>query len=161
MTSVRLLSYFWMWGGFCVCFAYIPGIIGHSCGPCDRETCPSTAGCPGGVVMDPCGCCRDCARTLNQTCGGPYGLDGECDVGLLCHINPVPGQAISGLEIGICGTKGKYNNLACCVMSFVTATSSQGSQGPRFEVLSTDPQALALRLLSAWSKPQYTMTSIE
>ena len=36
-------------------------------------------------MKDHCGCCFECAKQLNETCGGYLGRLGKCDIGLLCH----------------------------------------------------------------------------
>uniref|UniRef100_W8B862 Cysteine-rich motor neuron 1 protein n=1 Tax=Ceratitis capitata TaxID=7213 RepID=W8B862_CERCA len=42
--------------------------------------------CPGKGLMlwDPCKCCRICAKTLGETCGGPGGFSGQCEPPLQC-----------------------------------------------------------------------------
>lgn len=73
------------------------------CGACQVDQCgPPPEDCPGGLAPDPCGCCPVCARGLNQTCGGQYGILGVCDQGLTCVITPANGQPITGHEIGLC-----------------------------------------------------------
>lgn len=73
-----------------------------SCSPL-RPDCP-----PGDVVLDVCGCCTVCARQVNESCGGVYGLLGRCADHLECFIAPPPvGQAITGHEEGVC--KGESN----------------------------------------------------
>ncbi|XP_025103924.1 cysteine-rich motor neuron 1 protein-like isoform X1 [Pomacea canaliculata] len=68
-----------------------------SCSPL-RPDCP-----PGDVVLDVCGCCTVCARQVNESCGGVYGLLGRCADHLECFIAPPPvGQAITGHEEGVC-----------------------------------------------------------
>jgi len=70
--------------------------------PADRGDCPSVVGCPGGTLPDSCGCCLECARVANQSCGGRYRSEGKCDDGLVCVISPPPGAVITGEEVGIC-----------------------------------------------------------
>ncbi|XP_055906017.1 cysteine-rich motor neuron 1 protein [Eupeodes corollae] len=55
--------------------------------------------CPGkGMVLwDPCKCCRMCAKTLGETCGGPGGFSGTCEPPLQC-VTKLP--IASGL--GVC-----------------------------------------------------------
>ncbi|XP_017860974.1 PREDICTED: cysteine-rich motor neuron 1 protein isoform X2 [Drosophila arizonae] len=42
--------------------------------------------CPGKGLMlwDPCQCCRICAKTLGESCGGPGGFSGQCEPPLQC-----------------------------------------------------------------------------
>ena len=79
------------------------------CQVCDQTDCKELhpGDCDGGVTLDPCGCCWLCARTENQTCGGQYDMYGTCDDGLVCSIDPQPGTAITGHEVGICIKPGK------------------------------------------------------
>ena len=84
----------WVIFVLCVVAAVPPG-LGLQCGPCEPAQCPVPAGCPGGLVLDPCGCCSECARQLNKSCGGAYGTLGRCDVGLTCTISPDPGSPIT------------------------------------------------------------------
>ena len=81
-----------------------PGLAFH-CGPCQPELCELPEDCPGGLGLDPCQCCLECARIVNQTCGGKHGFLGRCDSGLRCTIQPDNGQAITGHEEGICTSK--------------------------------------------------------
>jgi len=77
--------------------------VGLQCPGCrDKRDCPSVVDCPGGTVPDPCGCCLECARVANQTCGGRYRSEGKCDEGLVCVITPRPGAVITGEEVGVC-----------------------------------------------------------
>ena len=78
-------------------------VVGLQCPRCtDRQHCPSVMDCPGGAVADGCGCCLECARVVNQTCGGRYRSEGKCDERLICVITPLPGAVITGEEVGIC-----------------------------------------------------------
>lgn len=60
-------------------------------------------------MMDRCNCCLECARVVNETCGGQFGVEGRCDENLICVISPAVGSSISDGEVGIC--KGKFQNL--------------------------------------------------
>ncbi|XP_043648092.1 cysteine-rich motor neuron 1 protein [Drosophila teissieri] len=55
------------------------------CNPkeCDVIRSPD---CPGKGLMlwDPCKCCRICAKTLGESCGGPGGFSGQCEPPLQC-----------------------------------------------------------------------------
>ncbi|KAI4897407.1 hypothetical protein NFI96_005672 [Prochilodus magdalenae] len=53
------------------------------CGSCDGVNCP-TAQCPGGQVLDVCGCCYECAKQNGEICGGDWDRHGKCDKGLRC-----------------------------------------------------------------------------
>ncbi|XP_071517033.1 single insulin-like growth factor-binding domain protein-1 isoform X2 [Panulirus ornatus] len=44
--------------------------------------------CPAGTTKDLCDCCTVCAGTLGETCGGPWGIYGDCGVGFECHQDP-------------------------------------------------------------------------
>ena len=44
----------------------------------------SREGCRGGVLWEPCGCCKMCAKVQNDLCGGEYGREGLCDNNLKC-----------------------------------------------------------------------------
>ena len=85
------------------CAVDIPrGAAAFQCDACNRSTCLDPEDCPGGLVVDPCGCCKVCAKVVDGECGGLYGLKGRCDQGLYCAINPDPGSTITGQEEGIC-----------------------------------------------------------
>jgi|SRR6218665_1387329 len=79
------------------------------CVACDPFRCSSLSDCAGGTTMDPCNCCLECARVVNETCGGQYGIEGRCDENLICVISPALGSGISDGEIGIC--KGELQSL--------------------------------------------------
>ena len=65
------------------------GASALSCDFCDRSSCVNQTSCPGGMVLDVCHCCLVCARGLNQSCGGAFGILGKCDRNLHCFIrNP-------------------------------------------------------------------------
>ncbi|XP_078589548.1 cysteine-rich motor neuron 1 protein-like isoform X1 [Branchiostoma floridae x Branchiostoma japonicum] len=81
----------------------LPGARAHSCLPCEPEECAVPVDCPGGTTMDVCDCCKVCARRVNETCGGLYGIQGTCDRGLRCVIpSPKHGEHITGNEVGVC-----------------------------------------------------------
>ncbi|KAK6181353.1 hypothetical protein SNE40_009225 [Patella caerulea] len=74
-----------------------------SCGVCDPELCsPDPKDCPGGFTKGICNCCNVCAKLVNESCGGNFGLLGKCADNLRCYISPKVGQAITGQEEGIC-----------------------------------------------------------
>lgn len=39
-----------------------------------------------GEVLEPCGCCKVCAKAEGEQCGGPFGISGECGEGLRCEV---------------------------------------------------------------------------
>ncbi|CAD7081173.1 unnamed protein product [Hermetia illucens] len=55
---------------------------------CNPQECDviRSQDCPGKgfTVWDPCKCCRMCARTLGEACGGPGGFSGTCEPPLQC-----------------------------------------------------------------------------
>ncbi|XP_078452226.1 cysteine-rich motor neuron 1 protein isoform X1 [Lampetra fluviatilis] len=61
-----------------------------SCLPCERSRCEHNLRCPGHTVTAPCGCCEECARQLGEPCGGPFGIVGQCDLGLRCLVVSSP-----------------------------------------------------------------------
>ena len=82
---------------------HLPALV-HSfqCGHCNRTACEVPELCGGGLVVDPCGCCKECAKVDDQPCGGRFGLNGRCDEGLYCAIDPNYGSDITGDEDGVC-----------------------------------------------------------
>lgn len=66
------------------------GIAGDlpQCRQCNERDCQTDLVCPGQMILDPCGCCIECAKELGETCGE---LDGEyygqCRQGLICAKN--------------------------------------------------------------------------
>ncbi|XP_039209255.1 cysteine-rich motor neuron 1 protein isoform X1 [Crotalus tigris] len=80
-----------------------PGTRAFVCLPCDESRCEEPKNCPGGVVLDICGCCFICARQRNESCGGFFGLHGACDRGLRCVIRPpLNGDSLTEYEAGVC-----------------------------------------------------------
>ncbi|XP_074644681.1 cysteine-rich motor neuron 1 protein-like [Tubulanus polymorphus] len=51
---------------------------------CDELKCVEPVDCPGGVTLDFCACCSECARQENETCGGHFGIFGHCNHSLRC-----------------------------------------------------------------------------
>ena len=94
----------------------LPSLLAFSCGPCKLDECPDPGVCRGALTEDACGCCFQCARVENETCGGQYGLLGRCDEGLVCYITPKHGNPITGHEPGIC--KGKNNQVKTLIPTF-------------------------------------------
>ncbi len=88
-----------------VTLLYPPGAVrALSCMICDPDQCKSFPEdqCHAGVTIDVCGCCRECAREANESCGGTFGILGKCGPGLKCFIAPKVGEAISEQEDGLC-----------------------------------------------------------
>ncbi|GAB6026926.1 Cysteine-rich motor neuron 1 protein [Chamberlinius hualienensis] len=86
---------------------------------CNETTC-LTVDCVGGKVKDVCGCCDECARQLNEPCDGIMGVDGQCDVGLIClprkdrfRRDDVMDNA--ELSAGICAESPELLTVADCV----------------------------------------------
>ncbi|XP_076808791.1 cysteine-rich motor neuron 1 protein-like [Clavelina lepadiformis] len=77
------------------------GVLALTCTACDPSACP-TSDCVGGVVWDPCQCCKICAQQALQPCGGMYAIYGQCDMNLTCIIQPNHGDLLTGNEPGIC-----------------------------------------------------------
>ncbi|XP_065644959.1 venom protein 302 isoform X2 [Hydra vulgaris] len=69
-----------------------------TCVGCDKRVCLAPV-CKGGIVKDPCNCCDVCAKTLDEECGGPFGIFGKCDSHLECVKQPI--------EIDIRNARGK------------------------------------------------------
>ncbi|XP_067132118.1 venom protein 302-like [Centruroides vittatus] len=70
---------------FCV---LIYSIYSLSC-PCHtmkdlRDSCKIPENCPAGLTLDACGCCKVCAKALDEKCGGPWETSGRCAKGLSC-----------------------------------------------------------------------------
>lgn len=87
--------------------ATIRTCTGLECSSCRRKWCERQIeeglSCAGNLVRDACACCYECAKQLNETCGGYLDANGKCDVGLTCYRTP-PG--IPGISSGICVRKG-------------------------------------------------------
>ncbi|XP_039450232.1 cysteine-rich motor neuron 1 protein isoform X2 [Culex pipiens pallens] len=78
------------------------------CNPNECETIRSED-CPGRgmIVWDPCRCCRVCARTFGEACGGPGDFSGTCEPPLSC-VSKIP---VGGS--GICLEKNACRGVAC------------------------------------------------
>ncbi|XP_030271816.1 kazal-type serine peptidase inhibitor domain 3 [Sparus aurata] len=62
------------------------------CGSCEPDLCPETRGCRAGLVLDSCGCCKECGNLEGQACdpGPRSGYYGLCGTGLRCQTDPRP-----------------------------------------------------------------------
>lgn len=96
----------------CLAMELIAQVCGDSsggssgtCPLCDVSTCDNETvlqeSCPGvQLVNDPCGCCKQCGREFNESCGGAYGYLGKCVPKLKCTVDPsvyLTGVNISGI----------------------------------------------------------------
>lgn len=70
------------------------------CGPCEPDLCPETRGCRAGLVLDSCGCCKECGNLEGQACdpGDRSVYYGLCGTGLRCQADPRPAAAAGGGE---------------------------------------------------------------
>lgn len=81
-----------------ICPFLFPSVLSQVQGGCPLKcSCPSSPpSCPAGIssVLDPCGCCRVCARQFNQDCSPTE----PCDhiKGLRCHLG-AQGEPDKGL----------------------------------------------------------------
>jgi hypothetical protein len=81
------------------------------CSPseCDQLT---NDDCPvgSGLVWDPCGCCKICARLEFEACGGPDGFHGSCAEGLECVVGaPETGTPLDRANLeGTCRRKSHF-----------------------------------------------------
>ncbi|XP_020505445.2 kazal-type serine protease inhibitor domain-containing protein 1-like [Labrus bergylta] len=96
----------------------------EACGPCEPELCPETRGCRAGLVLDSCGCCRECGNLEGQACdpGDRSVFYGLCGTGLRCQADPRPAGGREGddeeevcvceEQDAVCGTDGvSYMNM--------------------------------------------------
>uniref|UniRef100_UPI003AB0D06C kazal-type serine protease inhibitor domain-containing protein 1-like n=1 Tax=Centroberyx gerrardi TaxID=166262 RepID=UPI003AB0D06C len=87
------------------------GRNGTGCGRCEAELCPAARGCRAGLVLDSCGCCKECGNLEGQACdpGRPSGFYGLCGTGLRCRADPRPGGGEAG------GGGGEEESVCVCV----------------------------------------------
>ncbi|XP_055619085.1 cysteine-rich motor neuron 1 protein-like isoform X3 [Toxorhynchites rutilus septentrionalis] len=90
-------------------------IFGLKC-VCNPSECDiiRSEDCPGKglIVWDPCRCCRVCARTYGEACGGPGDFSGTCEPPLSCVSKiPVSGSGIC-LDVPLLnnGEAGNFQN---------------------------------------------------
>ena len=81
--------------------------------PCRRKWCVRHVEiglrCVGNLVRDSCGCCYECAKQINESCGGLWNHGGTCDVGLMCQYSP----SLPAIHPGICTRKGNVTSCVC------------------------------------------------
>lgn len=89
-----------------ILFVLLGSIYTLSC-PCWRDknlkdSCKVPENCVAGITSDACGCCKVCAKALDEKCGGPWGTTGRCGEGLECiKSENLPPGAVQHAE-GIC-----------------------------------------------------------
>ncbi len=105
LRSQQLCQVLQIWLKIGIVLSLLSTALTFSCGRCKLDECPDPGVCTGSLTEDACGCCFQCARVENETCGGQFGLLGRCDEGLVCYITPEHGQPITGQETGICRGK--------------------------------------------------------
>ena len=90
---------------------------------CRRKWCieyvESQLQCTGNLVKDICGCCYECAKQLNESCGGIWREHGHCDVGMQCNYSYhiPPGHPI--IRPGTCIMKREFVVIIIILISFV------------------------------------------
>ncbi|KAM5140377.1 cysteine-rich motor neuron 1 protein-like [Mantella aurantiaca] len=85
-----------------VCVCWTQANAEYNCTACDKRICqPYNTPCPGHVAIDPCGCCKHCAKQRSETCGGPDWDFGYCDRGLRCA-NITGTKLVEIPDTGIC-----------------------------------------------------------
>ncbi|KAM4703149.1 cysteine-rich motor neuron 1 protein-like [Rhinophrynus dorsalis] len=74
----------------------------YNCTACEERTCPPILfHCPGRTAIDPCGCCRHCAKQEMEPCGGEDWEVGYCDKRYKCAA--INGTGLVEIpNIGIC-----------------------------------------------------------
>ncbi|XP_041477125.1 insulin-like growth factor-binding protein 7 [Lytechinus variegatus] len=95
---------------FAICSGVLLGMVVNAqrvleCPDCERTACEKVSEeiCPAGVLLDECGCCSVCGRTLDQNCGGKFWNLGRCGRDYYCS-GPHPDKAINIRkgEVGFC-----------------------------------------------------------
>uniref|UniRef100_A0A667Y8E3 Kazal-type serine peptidase inhibitor domain 3 n=1 Tax=Myripristis murdjan TaxID=586833 RepID=A0A667Y8E3_9TELE len=73
---------------------------GTGCGPCEPELCPAARGCRAGLVLDACGCCKECGNLEGQACdpGERSVFYGLCGTGMRCMADPRPAAGAGRLQ---------------------------------------------------------------
>ncbi|XP_075461172.1 cysteine-rich motor neuron 1 protein-like [Ascaphus truei] len=82
------------------CMIRLP--LAFNCTACEERKCPpSPIGCLGQHAIDPCGCCKHCAKQEWEPCGGENWEHGYCDRSLKCA--PINGTGLVEIPMmGIC-----------------------------------------------------------
>ncbi|XP_076221389.1 crimpy isoform X2 [Nomia melanderi] len=87
-------------GGIVVLSVAVARALSCVCSPLECEVL-TDEDCPAGLISDPCGCCKECARVEGETCGGPFGFSGSCAAGLQCVIKNLLPNARE-VDEGVC-----------------------------------------------------------
>ncbi|XP_078499484.1 cysteine-rich motor neuron 1 protein-like [Lissotriton helveticus] len=85
-----------------VCFVVLGDVTAYNCTECDKSKClPESTPCPGNWAIDPCGCCRHCAKQEWEVCGGNNWELGYCDHRTRCAA--VIGTDLAHIpDVGVC-----------------------------------------------------------
>ncbi|KAM3922932.1 cysteine-rich motor neuron 1 protein-like [Leptodactylus fuscus] len=83
-------------------YFFQPAQSAYNCTACEKRTCPPMINpCPGSEAIDPCGCCRHCAKQYGELCGGTDWEYGYCDSDYKCA--PINGTGLVDIpNIGVC-----------------------------------------------------------
>ncbi|MGH0132691.1 UNVERIFIED_CONTAM: hypothetical protein FKN15_027791 [Acipenser sinensis] len=112
---------------------------GDSCGECRLDLCPAApSSCPAGVVLDECGCCKECGNVEGQICDpdGKQHFYGRCGEGLECgkaSSRPPEPQCMCLSGETVCGSDGRTYENECRLREASyggTANLSVKQQGP-------------------------------
>ncbi|XP_069599098.1 cysteine-rich motor neuron 1 protein-like [Ranitomeya imitator] len=97
--SVTMLLFFlvFLFSSFCQ-----PAESVYNCTACHERQCPPMiTPCPGREAIDPCGCCRHCAKQEEEICGGSDWEYGYCDNHYKCAA--INGTGLVEIpNIGVC-----------------------------------------------------------
>lgn len=113
----------------CICYLLLWNveILGLKCvcNPSECETIRSED-CPGRglIVWDPCRCCKVCARTFGEACGGPGDFSGTCEPPLSC-VSKIPVGG-TGICLDIPGyIEGNVHHFQNCSETIVVETGCE------------------------------------
>ncbi|XP_040182503.1 cysteine-rich motor neuron 1 protein-like isoform X2 [Rana temporaria] len=85
-----------------VCICWTQTNAAYNCTACEKRKCPPLlTPCGGRRAIDPCGCCKHCAKEGYEVCGGPDWELGYCDRGLRCA-NITGTELVEIPNTGIC-----------------------------------------------------------